>query len=369
MQKLKYYLAVPNNWSEAVQKLWRIKRATLAMNVSIVAIAVVMIAVFWFTAAILISELDNVATPVFLFLATLYFAGFILSLFIYILEWIFYINIKRWQGVAPEQLKDNIKRFSLYIIIALIATLVSYFLNKFTHTPYISIIANAILFPTFIAIVVAEIGKFLTISKMRKAEDMPTKARKGMLHLFYSYIIKYGAYIVGILFLFLAVIVASFDDDVDYENFGIYGEMYAHEVWIDDDEYLDIEDLQHIEPYYGYGWYIGNFSELFSHDMNEIDDILDGLLYCAKYDCEEMIDEITDNDAVTFLSSTGLIIIALGAIIAFFLHYRGWWLVSKSEFDTLPEHTLTADCEEAACEEVIESHAVVENNDTTTQSE
>lgn len=332
MQQLKDYLKTPSNWSEAVQKLWDIKRKIMFLTASAAVLGVVIIAVFWFTAVILLYEIDNIATPVFLFLGALYFIAFLACFITYLLEWLFYINLKKWEGVAPEQLKGNIKRYALFAFVILIATAVVYFLEKFTHTPYISIIANAILLPATLAIIGAEIGQFITIIKMRKAEEMPQEAKSGFTLLYYSFIAKYAGYILGAICLFISLIAVAIDDDVDFDEFGQYGNMFAYEEWVAND-YIGYYELERISPYYGYEWYSDNIGELFKHDIDDIDYLLDGLMRCIRYDCEEALDELTDSDAFSFFSITGLIIIALGAILSFVLHYRGWWLIAQSNIE------------------------------------
>lgn len=351
MQRLKQLVATPENWNEAVQMLWRVKRTTLLLNLYVIALTVVTTAIVWFTAAILISALNNIAVPIFLILIILYITGVIACLCIYLLEWLFYVNIKRWQGVAPAEFKSGIKSFSTYILIFLIATPLVYFLEKFTHTHYITYIASAIQLPVIIAIIASEIGKFTAIMKLRRVAEMPSIAKRGLSHIFYSYILKYGSYAVGIIFLFMSLIVMSFDKDIKYEQFGQHGEIYANAVWANNSQ--NDEASKHLTQYYGYGWYIDKFSDIFDHKLSEIDDILDGLMHCVREDFEEAADEIADNDAITFLSLTGVIIIAMGAILAFAIYYRGWWLISKSEIDTLPEPTPDSH-EEVACTDIIE---------------
>ena len=360
MQNFKDYLTTPSSWSEAVQRLWSIKRKTMFLTASAAVLTVFMIAIFWFTAAILLNEIDNIATPVFIFLGALYFIAFLACLITYLLEWLFYINLKKWEDVAPEQLKGGIKRYALFAFVMLIATAVVYFLDKFTHTPYISIIANAILLPAILAVIGAEIGKFVTVIKMRKAEEMPQEAKSGFTLLYYSFIAKYGSYILGAICLFISLIAAMVDDDVDFEEFGTYGNMFAYNEWVANDM-IGYYELEKITPYYGYEWYADNIGELFKHDLNDIDYLLDGLMRCIRYDCEEAIDELTDSDVFSFFSITGLVIIALGAILSFVLHYRGWWLIAQSDIEPtakpVTEDTPYEDVTEA---EVIEAETKAE---------
>lgn len=337
MNKLKYYLSSPSDWSEAVKKMWDIKRTSMFLNAGIAILTLVIIGIFWMTAALFVNDLEDASMPLFLFFGSLYHICLFASLLIYLLEWLFYFNIKRWVGVVPEKLKKGIKQLSLFIFISLIATAVAYFLDKLTTIPYVAIIANLVLTPTYLAIVAMEICQFVAFVKLRKAEDMPDEAKRGFSWITLSYITKFGGYIIGAICLLISLIAASVDDDVDLEYMREYNTTaFLAQDWAPDDYFeFDFDNPMSATalPTVGPTWYFDNMGMLFDHDVETRERLVYYLMYGTCHDCEEAIEELTDSDVFTFFSIVGLIFIAVGALGGFVLYYRGWWYVAQSKLE------------------------------------
>ena len=75
-----------------------------------------------------------------------------------------------------------------------------------------------------------------------------------------------------------------------------------------------------------------------------------------------------DNEEVFGTFIFALIIMITGSIFATYFYYRGWWLISKSELEVLPEPIEDETGEEVAFKEVeeVEEAVVVENEETDT---
>ena len=75
-----------------------------------------------------------------------------------------------------------------------------------------------------------------------------------------------------------------------------------------------------------------------------------------------------DNEEVFGTFIFALIIMITGSIFAMYFYYRGWWLISKSELEVLPEPIEEETGEEVAFKEVeeVEEAVVVENEETDT---
>ena len=78
-----------------------------------------------------------------------------------------------------------------------------------------------------------------------------------------------------------------------------------------------------------------------------------------------------DNEEVFGAFIFALIIMITGSIFAMYFYYRGWWLISKSELEVLPEPIEDETGEEVAFKEVeevaeVEEAVVVENEETDT---
>ena len=75
-----------------------------------------------------------------------------------------------------------------------------------------------------------------------------------------------------------------------------------------------------------------------------------------------------DNEEVFGTFIFALIIMITGSIFAMYFYYRGWWLISKSELEVLPEPIEDETGEEVAFKEVeeVEEAVVVENEETDT---
>ena len=349
MRSFQQYMEAIERWKDAVTKLWKTQRSVLifgATGASLIIIACMLLA----SGVILSFDTPSLGITLIIIASLFGIIGFGLCVVAYIFQWIFYYDLKRWRDVAPAALSENIRVLAVCTLISLIATVGSCFFDSFSIIPYVGIVMS--IFSSFISIVIfiAEITKFVMFIKLKSAEEMPHVARRGAAHIFYSYIVNFACAIIGGIFLVCSVVafvIDEADNNFDWDD-DRYDEAYYY------DEYEEYEYEYEFE-------YVDD--DIADDDFNL--SILPGVLgssleNLSEDDIEEFFDDITDSIVAVILFIIGFGIALAGTIARLILSYRGWWLISKSEFEPLPEQSITdegdvVDHEEIECVNVTDN--------------
>ena len=165
-------------------------------------------------------------------------------------------------------------------------------------------------------------------------------ARRGAAHIFYSYIVNFACAIIGGIFLVCSVVafvIDEADNNFDWDD-DCYDETYCY------DEYEEYE-------------YVFEYVDNDPADDNSHLSLLPGIIgsrleNLSEDDIEDFCDEITDSIVAVLLFIIGFGIAIAGLITRLILYYRGWWLISKSEFEPLPEQSITDEGEVVDHEEI-----------------
>lgn len=339
MRSFQQYMEAIERWKDAVTKLWKTQRSVLifgATGASLIIIACMLLA----SGVILSFDTPSLGITLIIIASLFGIIGFGLCVVAYIFQWIFYYDLKRWRDVAPAALSENIRVLAVCTLISLIATVGSCFFDSFSIIPYVGIVMS--IFSSFISIVIfiAEITKFVMFIKLKSAEEMPHVARRGAAHIFYSYIVNFACAIIGGIFLVCSVVafvIDEADNNFDWDD-DCYEETYCY------DEYEEYE-------------YVFEYVDNDPADDNSRLSLLPGIIgsrleNLSEDDIEDFCDEITDSIVAVLLFIIGFGIAIAGLITRLILYYRGWWLISKSEFEPLPEQSITDEGEVVDHEEI-----------------
>ena len=313
-------------WKAAVEKLWKTQRSVLIFGVSSSVLAT-LAATLLAMGIVLSFDTPILGTTLIIFAALFGIAAFVFAVIMYVKNWVFYFDLKRWQESSPLTLSNNIRTLAICTLITLISVLVAGFFDSFSVIPYVSIVTSAISSLVGFCAFVAEIVKLVTYYKLKGAEDMPAGAKSGTRSIFYSYIVNFVCAFIGMIFISGSIVAfgINYIDDNHHNEYGYYD---------DDLDYLD--------------------------DYDETDNrLLTGILGkdfddLTEEDIEDFYDEITDSAAAVALFILGFVVILVGTIIKMLLYYRGWWLVSKSELEVLPEPAEETVVEYTPYEEIVE---------------
>ena len=314
-------------WKAAVEKLWKTQRSVLIFGVSSSVLAT-LAATLVIMGFVLSFDTPVLGTTLIIFSALFGIAGFVFAVIAYVKNWVFYFDLKKWQESSPITLSNNIRTLAICTLITLISVLVAGFFDSFSVIPYVSIVTSAISSLVGFCAFVAEIVKLVTYYKLKGAEDMPTGGKSGATSIFHSYIVNFVCAFIGMIFISGSIVAFGIDsmNDNHHSEYGYYD---------DDLDYLDDydDDMDN-----------GLLTGILGKDFEDL----------TEEDIEDLYDEITDSEVAVALFILGFLVILVGTIIKMLLYYRGWWLVSKSELEVLPEPTEEPVVEYTPYEEIVE---------------
>lgn len=317
-------------WKTAVEKLWKTQRSVLIFGVSssvLVTLAATLVAM----GIVLSFDTPVLGTTLIIFSALFGIAGFVFAVIAYVKNWVFYFDLKKWQESSPITLSNNIRTLAICTLITLISVLVAGFFDSFSFIPYVSIVTSAISSLVGFCAFVAEIVKLVTYYKLKGAEDMPEGGKSGTASIFHSYIVNFVCAFIGVIFISGSIVAFGINAMNDHRTYDIDSEYGYYD---DDLDYLDdYDDMDN-----------GLLTGILGKDFDDL----------TEEDIEDLYDEITDSEVAVALFILGFLVILVGTIIKMLLYYRGWWLVSKSELEVLPEPTEEPVVEYTPYEEIVE---------------
>lgn len=318
-------------WKTAVEKLWKTQRSVLIFGVSS-SVLVTLAATLVVMGIVLSFDTPVLGTTLIIFSALFGIAGFVFAVIAYVKNWVFYFDLKKWQESSPITLSNNIRTLAICTLITLISVLVAGFFDSFSVIPYVSIVTSAISSLVGFCAFVAEIVKLVTYYKLKGAEDMPTGGKSGAMSIFHSYIVNFVCAFIGMIFISGSIVAFGINAMNDHRTYDIDSE---------------------------YGYYDDDLDYLDDYDDDMDSRLLTGILGkdfddLTEEDIEDLYDEITDSEVAVALFIWGFVIILVGTIIKMLLYYRGWWLISKSELEVLPEPTEEPVVEYTPYEEIVE---------------
>jgi hypothetical protein len=115
----------------------------------------------------------------------------------------------------------------------------------------------------------------------------------------------------------------DYDDEYDY---------YYEDDYYEDDVAVAVEESNSGSLLAG----IKNLSDIDEEDVEEL---------------EEFFDNATASTIAIVLFLIGILTFLTGCIASVILYYYGWWLISKSELETLPERSTTESIDNYIIEE------------------
>lgn len=312
------------SWKTSVKNLWKTQRLILIFGI-LSGVLLLTASILLFSGIMAAENISNLSLILIITACVCGFAGVCFAIATYICEWIFYFDLKRWGQCAPLSIAGNIRTLATCTLVTLIAGIVTGFFDSFSVIPYIGIVTSIISALVGLCALVFEIIKFVMIIRMKNAPDMPYMAKRGAANLFYSYIISFVVVIFSIVFIcgtaisfFASVFTNSDDTHSEYE----YVEEYNYYYEDDYDSDCDVlyEESSNVSLLSGI---IGNtFNDIDDEDLEEI---------------EDMFDDAISSLLTVVLFLTGLFVFIFGSIISVIFYYYGWWLISKSELEVLPE--------------------------------
>ena len=317
-------------WKAAVEKLWKTQRSVLIFGVSSSVLAT-LAATLVIMGFVLSFDTPVLGTTLIIFSALFGIAAFVFAVIAYVKNWVFYFDLKKWQESSPLTLSNNIRTLAICTLITLISVLVAGFFDSFSVIPYVSIVTSAISSLVGFCAFVAEIVKLVTYYKLKGAEDMPTGGKSGATSIFHSYIVNFVCAFIGMIFISGSIVAFGINAMNDHRTYDIDSEYGYYD---DDLDYLDdYDDMDN-----------GLLTGILGKDFEDL----------TEEDIEDLYDEITDSEVAVALFILGFLVILVGTIIKMLLYYRGWWLVSKSELEVLPEPTEEPVVEYTPYEEIVE---------------
>ena len=317
-------------WKAAVEKLWKTQRSVLIFGVSSSVLAT-LAATLVIMGFVLSFDTPVLGTTLIIFSALFGIAAFVFAVIAYVKNWVFYFDLKKWQESSPLTLSNNIRTLAICTLITLISVLVAGFFDSFSVIPYVSIVTSAISSLVGFCAFVAEIVKLVTYYKLKGAEDMPTGGKSGATSIFHSYIVNFVCAFIGMIFISGSIVAFGINAMNDHRTYDIDSEYGYYD---DDLDYLDdYDDMDN-----------GLLTGILAKDFEDL----------TEEDIEDLYDEITDSEVAVALFILGFLVILVGTIIKMLLYYRGWWLVSKSELEVLPEPTEEPVVEYTPYEEIVE---------------
>ena len=351
MTPYKQSIEAAKSWKEAVGAMW--KRQRLMLFLSIAAYVLLFIGLPILIGGIFcLEESVATATPLIITGTLSLLAMIPLAVTIIILMWVFYFDVRKWHKAAPESLKKSIKLLQIGVLITLIAALGGTTFSGFATIPYIGVVAQLLNSACQAAAYAGVILQFISVIKLRKAQDMPALGQKGAKSIFINYIVSFATAVFGsiVMIAALATLIVNLvdgtteDNDIDEEVVNI------STIWNTEDDEFTTDDTYELE-----------FDDSVFLETLAEEAVNDEELAILK----EFAD---DNEEVFGAFILALIIMITGSIFAMYFYYRGWWLISKSELEVLPEPIKDETSEEVAFKEVeeVEEAVVVENEETDT---
>lgn len=341
MIEFKHTLEAAENWKVAVKSLWKTQRMILIFGILTGALLLVA-AIMLMSGIWAIDDAEGLSVMLIIMACILGFMGISLSIVTYVYQWIFYFDLKRWGECSPLSLAGNIRTLATCTLVTLIAGIAISFLNIFSTIPYIGIATAIISMLVGLCSLVFEVMKFVMFARMKNDSNMPYMAKAGAKNIFASYIVTFATVILSLTFLFVSAVglfaVLINEEDTTYS-------VYEYEYEYEYDYYED--DIEE----YDRGSLIADITSMSDIDDEDIAEL------------EALFDNATASTIVITLFLIGMLTLLAGSIASVALYYYGWWLISKSELEVLPERTATADCEEVIYEEV------TKDNYTTTPAE
>ena len=309
MIPLLHSIEAAESWKVAVKNLWKTQRLILIF--SILTSALLLTASILLLSGIMVDD-DITDLSVILIIAACIvgFAGVCFAIATYIFQWMFYFDLKRWGQSAPTSLTGNIRTLATCTLVTLIGGIVAGFFNSFSIIPYAGIIASIMSSLVSLGVFGFEIIKFVMFIRIKNDQAMPYMARTGASNIFCSYIVGIITGVVSAIVLSIAMVsffVGALSEDNTYSEYE-YVEEYNY-----DDAYETTESSL--------------LSGIFGQSIDDIDD----------EEIEEFFDNASNSTAMVTLLIIGILIIMFGSITSYILYYYGWWLISKSELELLPE--------------------------------
>ena len=339
------------SWKEAVGAMW--KRQRLMLFLSIAAYVLLFIGLPILIGGIFcLEESVATATPLIITGTLSLLAMIPLAATIIILMWVFYFDVRKWHKAAPESLKKSIKLLQIGVLVTLIAALGGTTFSGFATIPYIGVVAQLLNSACQAAAYAGVILQFISVIKLRKAQDMPALGQKGAKSIFINYIVSFATAVFGsiVMIAALATLIVNLVDGTTEDNDIDEEVVTISTIWNTEDDEVTPDDT------YDFEFDDSVFLETLAEEA-----VNDEELAILK----EFAD---DNEEVFGTFIFALIIMITGSIFAMYFYYRGWWLISKSELEVLPEPIEEETGEEVAFKEVeeVEEAVVVENEETDT---
>lgn len=343
------------SWKEAVGAMW--KRQRLMLFLSIAAYVLLFIGLPILIGGIFcLEESVATATPLIITGTLSLLAMIPLAVTIIILMWVFYFDVRKWHKAAPESLKKSIKLLQIGVLVTLIAALGGTTFSGFATIPYIGVVAQLLNSACQAAAYAGVILQFISVIKLRKAQDMPALGQKGAKSIFINYIVSFATAVFGsiVMIAALATLIVNLVDDTTDDNDIDEEVVNISTIWNTEDDEFTTDCTYELE--FDDSVFLSSFMDTLAEEA-----VNDEELAILK----EFAD---DNEEVFGTFIFALIIMITGSIFAMYFYYRGWWLISKSELEVLPEPIEDETGEEVAFKEVeeVEEAVVVENEETDT---
>lgn len=325
---------VATNWKRAVEKIWKRQRVMLWMMAPGLALIALGIILAWICimveGSLLLATCALVSSLVGIALFYLAQVGN------YFIEWWFCINIGQWRKSAPKNLRRGILLYFIGLLISIILTLVSH-ISSYLYLipiPYLYVIivtiVNTILSISGILAIAATVLQLVGLFKMQNNMDMPTNVRKGATSILTHYAIKYGAMIIGGIFISVAItwlMVSAWWSTTFGQIENIYDTFTAA---IDIVESVD------------------------SGEKNALTGVHDFMYGEYESGTDDTVDTLV---TVFILCLAGISIFAFGYITAMFFRFRGWRLISQSELEITPKATVYDNVNDICIAEVVEEES------------
>lgn len=340
MATFKKQLAPVTAWKDAVTALWKRQRIMLGFTLPGIALTTLSIILLW----ICIGVGGSLALSITALASFLAGATFIAlsQAACYFLDWWFFIDLVNWRKATPKGARKGIALYFSGLIAILILTLVHLTSSSLylIPIPYIYIlftaIASFIQSITGIICLVAFILQLVGLFSICKNLDMPSKVRKGATSILVHYAVKYGAAIIGCAFIIAAASLLMVNAWWA-ANFG------AVENTVDA--------------------VVAGVNTVTAISTGETD-IATGITDYLYGEYESGVNATTDTMVEAFtLFLIGVSVFVVGYIIALFLRFRGWKLISKSELEITPAPATFENIDDTYYNAVVEVSVVEEVNE------
>ncbi|MBO5882546.1 MAG: hypothetical protein J6Q21_04835 [Alistipes sp.] len=341
MIEFKHSLETAERWKMAVKSLWKTQRMILIFGI-LTGVVMLGVAITLMSGVLAIDDAEELSVVLIVIACILGFVGICLSIVTYIYQWVFYFDLKRWGELAPRSLAGNIRTLATCSLVTLITGIVASFFDLFSAIPYVGIVTAIISALVGLCSLVFEIIKFVMFIRLKNAPDMPHMAKVGTKNIFWSYIVTFATVILSAIFLFSSAValfaVILNEEEATYSEYEYdYDDEYDY--YYEDDYYEDdvavavaVEESNSGSLLAG----IKNLSDIDDEDVEEL---------------EEFFDNATASTIAIVLFLIGILTFLIGCIASVILYYYGWWLISKSELETLPERSTTESIDNYIIEE------------------